>query len=125
MVDAEEWRRKIRAATNSRPAPVVAKLCVKELKSTTRAVVILFDDGEQYAVKGRQSECIGQLGKALVSEQVVGRLGCALDAPVASVRLVSVPEGLIRADACLQHICGGLAHGSKWIEACEDLDSIE
>lgn len=71
-------------------------------------------DGLVYMIKG----C--QIGRAAINEQIVGRLGRALGAPVATVSFVRVPRELVEIEPAMGHIKPGLAHGSIWIDRCTD-----
>jgi hypothetical protein len=82
--------------------------------SASQPRLLSCDDGRDYVVKGRQ------LGRVVVNEHVVGRLGAALGAPVGRVVLVHVPLALISLEPELAHMPPGVAHGSEWVSGCSD-----
>jgi len=65
-------------------------------------------DGHKYIVKtlGPKTDGYTALGQAkgMIADQIIGRLGNLMDAPIPQTRLVALPEG-------------GLAHGSRFIKA--------
>lgn len=84
------------------------------LTSVSRPVLVLGEDEQVYYLKG------GQCGRALVSEQVVARIGRAMGAPVAEVRVLDLPPELARDDLSMRGIAPGLAHGSLKIDGCSN-----
>jgi hypothetical protein len=72
------------------------------------------EDGHDYVVKGRQA------GRAIINEQIVGKLGAALEAPVGQINLIDVPADLIGMQADLNHMPPGVSHGSRLILDCSD-----
>lgn len=117
MPSDDEWQELLDAADPT--DPVSADLFLKKLPGFSKSVLLSCDDGEDYAVKAQQARA-GRYHRAIVADQVVGRLGQVMDAPVGQVGLVEVPQPLIEAEAEMQHCQPGLAHGCKWISGCSD-----
>jgi hypothetical protein len=113
-VDPAEWRRTIQEATTRRPDPIVAHTYRNRWQTASSPVLLACDDGEEYVVKGRQ------LGRVLINEQVIGRIGRALGAPVTDVALVDVPEALVQMEADMSHMPAGISHGNRWIPDCSE-----
>lgn len=93
---------------------MVAVTYRKRLPGVSRSVLLVCDDGNEYVVKGRQ------VGRPIITDQVVGRLGMAMGAPVGHVSLVHVPRELIVLQPELQHLQPGVAHGNLWIAGCSE-----
>lgn len=75
-------------------------------------MLVLGSDERVYYLKG------AQLGRMLVSEQVVARIGQALGAPVPEVRILDLPRDLVHYDLNMRGFTPGLAHGSLKIDDC-------
>jgi hypothetical protein len=73
----------------------------------SQGVLLACSDGQDYVVKG------SHLGRVCVNEQIVGRIGMSMGAPIGEVRLVEVVQELIGANPTMSHIPSGLAHGSR------------
>jgi hypothetical protein len=56
-----------------------------------------------------------QRWRSLVNEQIVGRIGEAMGAPVGHVELVNVPAELVSIEPGLQHIMPGFCHGCRFL----------
>ena len=110
--DRGRWRELIRRAR--RPVPVAARTPLRPFAGVSDAVAMDCDDGRRYVVKGRQ------VGRALVADQVVGRLGDAIRAPVAEVGIVDVPAQLVAESPYLEPFEPGVGHGSLFIPGCHD-----
>jgi hypothetical protein len=79
-------------------------------------VALSCDDSNIYVVKGSHLDA----GRVALNEQIVGRLGETLGAPVGAVRLVDISSDLIDIQPELSHLEPGLAHGSLLIGNCTD-----
>jgi len=112
-----EWEQQIKASPN--PPHVQAHTYLEKWASFSRPCAVKCSDGEVYVVKGRQ------VGRAIVTEQVVARLGAKMGAPVGCVTLVDVPQALIDIEPEMQHLPSGLAHGSLKIPDCTDRLGIQ
>ena len=110
-----EWDELI-AAEMAKSRSMVAAHTYRGRKWNTQCspVVLGCDDGRDYVVKGAQT------GKAVVNEQVVGRLGGLINAPIPSVQIVLVPTELVTIEPEISHVYHGFAHGSPIQENCTD-----
>jgi hypothetical protein len=114
-VQVDQWRQLIAAAAARRPSPVKAHTYRNKKWGTASAPVVLgCDDGSDYVVKGQQ------VGRAIANEQIVGKLGAALGAPVGQINLIDVPADLIGMQAELRHMTAGVSHGSLLVPDCSD-----
>jgi hypothetical protein len=82
--------------------------------TASRPIRALGIDGNTYILKGRQA------GRQIVNEQVVGRLGVLLGAPVALSYIVDVDETLTNdaEEPEFAYFQSGLAHASLFIPDC-------
>lgn len=116
------WEARIAQAMATPPPVLTLDTPRRRLKGISKAALAICNDDRLYAVKG----C--QVGRTLVADQVVGRLGAAIGAPVAEVALVDVPEWLIEAPmsalgtstGSIVHFKPGVGHGSLFIPDCTD-----
>ena len=113
-MDQVEWEGLIAKAMESWASPVRAQTFVRNWSTSSNPVLLACDDGREYVVKGAQA------GRMIVTDQVVGRLGTAMGAPVAEVGLVDVPRELINSEPQMSHMVAGESHGSVWISGCTD-----
>jgi len=91
----------------------------KKWDTYSKPVVLGCDDGSDYVVKGSQA------GKAIVNEQVVGRLGHLIGAPIPAIKIVNVPAELIAGNSAeISHVRPGLAHGSALQNNCTDKEGL-
>jgi len=107
---------------------VVAETFRGAYQTFSKPVVLECSDGRDYVVKGRfvqERLRIRSIPRAMFTEQVVGRLGGAMGAPVGRVVLVDLPEHLLRDDARLVHLRPGIAHGSELLDSVHDNYVIE
>jgi len=108
-----EWRRLIAARKATAQDSVLAETVLMQFGTASSPLLIECGD-EKWVVKGKH------LGRALVNEQVVGRLGMAMGAPVGDVGLVRVTEEL-RADyPAIPPQTVGLNHGSRFVEGVSE-----
>lgn len=77
-----------------------------------------------YVVKGRQP-AHPHMDRVLINDQVVGRLGMALGAPVGEPCLVEIPQALLDAEPEASHMAAGVAHATKLIPGCGGRMSYE
>ena len=105
------------------PAALAAEHCLGALKTSGwRPVKLRVAGGGVYVVKGLWHPGIPTHdnlppGRSMFNENVAGRLGSFMYAPVPEVALIDVPQQLIDqfADA-MQRLRPGIAHGSRFIE---------
>lgn len=116
MTDAE-WIAGLQAGIKKRPKTVVATTFLKSLEGFSRGALVSCDDGSDYSVKGPQ------LGRAIVNEHIVARLGMLPGAPVPEAVYVTV-EDLQTIEPQLAHFGPGLCHGSQWASNCTNREGI-
>lgn len=95
-------------------SPPVAHTYLQTWNTATEPVQVECSDDRTYVIKGAQA------GRSLIADQVVGRLGRAMEAPVAEVGLVYVPELLVKMQPDMFHFSHGLAHACLWLPGCSD-----
>jgi hypothetical protein len=114
MTEDAPWLRMITEAMNSPPRVLRALTPVQRLQGLTRPAVADCDDDHRYVIKGRQAM------RPLIADQVVGRLGAIIGAPVPDVQLVEVPSELIMPGSFFEHFEAGISHGVRFVEKCSD-----
>jgi hypothetical protein len=82
------------------------------------AALVVCDDGCKYVIKR------ASLGRALVGEHVVARLGLRIGAPCMDVCLATVPQELIDADPKLARFSGGPAHASAFLDGLVEIRQV-
>lgn len=117
MPGEEEWRSLLNGAAP--PMSVDAETFLQAWGTWSRPVAVRCSDGNIYVVKGLQPTR-PEMGRALVAEHVVGRLGRTLGAPIPHVVLVNIPAQLIAIEPSIAHLSPGLAHGSLLVANCSD-----
>lgn len=75
----------------------------------SNAALVQCDDGQKYVIKP------AKLGRALVAEHVVGRLGRRIGAPCMEVAFAQVQPALIALDPKLARFAGGIAHATVYV----------
>lgn len=110
----DRWQRLIRAAEPVQATSVVARTPLARVGGISGAAIMECDNGRRYVVKGHQ------VGRALVADHVVGRLGAKLGAPVPEVALVEVPSELIVEGSYVAHFHPGVGHGSVFVPDVRD-----
>jgi len=121
-----DWPALVDAATISAAGhrPVRAVTYIRKWDhADSEPALLTCDDGQAYVVKSLRVHGISN-GRVIVNEQIVGRLGARLGAPVGEVRFVDVPDELIAAEPDLAHLSTGIAHGSLWIPHCTDREGL-
>ena len=83
---------------------------VNDFGGFSSAALVICDDAGKYVIKR------ASLGRPLVAEQVVARLGRRIGAPCMKVGLATLPQELINADPKLARFAGGPAHASQFID---------
>jgi hypothetical protein len=82
--------------------------------SISKAASVLCDNGKTYVIKAPHRDPHAHLRtRSLFTDQVVGRLGTAMGAPVPPTTLVELPELLARYHPILSHFVPGPAHASQ------------
>lgn len=115
------WHNLIAAEIARRPEPVEARTFHRVFASFSRPVHVACSDGSEFVIKGlRHDISPDEMGRAMASDQVIGRLGTAIGAPVGEVGLVVVSEELIEVNPDMNHLKPGTAHGCRWIPGTTD-----
>lgn len=109
----EGWQSLLENWANQREKPLRALTFFRGWSTKARPVLVECDDGNKYVVKGQQA------GRQVVNDQIVARLGLAIDAPIGEPRIVDVTE-LAVIEKNLSHIVPGTAHGTRFIPGCFD-----
>jgi hypothetical protein len=99
----------------NRPAPIKATTYLRKWNTNSQPVALLCDGGDTYVVKALQAGRT-DMGRVLVNEQVVARIGKLMHAAVPHVALIDVPAELITSQPEMSHITPGVAHGSQFVE---------
>jgi hypothetical protein len=113
-MDKDRWRESLSLAALQREIPIRAETFLRAWPSFSRPVAVVCSDGLEYVIKGPQ------IGRAVINDQVVARLGIAMNAPVGKAKLVEVPSELVDIEPQLSHIQPGVAHGSLFTPDCSD-----
>ena len=116
------WRTLIVAAASSRPVPVGIATVLGPVRGASKGARVRCSDGRLYVVKGTQ------VGRALVADHVVGRLGTAMGAPVPEVGLVNVPAEFVEEETFTLRARGfvpGVGHGSVLARKFDDGWDVE
>ena len=121
---ALEWRRlqqpRMIDRALARPSQEVRATTFRRFwGSSSRPVLLLCDDKNEYVVKGSQA------GRMIFNDHVVAWLGNALGAPTGVPRVVDVPAALINIEPQMAHMAAGLAHGTHWVPDCTDARPLE
>jgi hypothetical protein len=115
MMREEHWRRLIAAAKKTPPTVIRADAFVRRHGDSQGPAELMCEDGESYVVKDKHA------GRVVVNDHVSALLGKAMGAPIPAVRLVDVPEALVRLHDQLREFTPGLAHGSRRVPGCYDV----
>jgi hypothetical protein len=91
---------------------------IRDFVGMSGAALVICDDGNKYVIKR------ASLGRPLVAEHVVGRLGLRIGAPCMNVALATVPDELIALDTKLSPFKGGLAHASGFIDGLVEIRKV-
>lgn len=112
--EIERWRGLLAEAAQKPPPVYRAITYLKKWDTASKPVLLRCSDGSEFVVKGANA------GKQAVNDQIVGRLGRAMGAPVGEVALVEVPQELVAIEPEMTHVTPGLAHGSRLIGDCSE-----
>ena len=117
----EQWLALITSMLPNNDVTVVNAHTYLGLKwhSFSGPVLLKCDDDNDYVIKGFNA------GRAIINDQIIGRLASYLDAPVPPVTLVNVPQELITMEPELRHIPPGVAHGSLWVPGYTDREYFQ
>jgi hypothetical protein len=97
---------------------------IRSWPSWSRPLALACSDGQAYVVKALQP---GNplMGRSMITEQIVAKLGKAIGCPVPEVALVVVTDELKAIEPALDHVVAGYAHGSLLMANCGDRIGIE
>lgn len=109
-----KWRQSLEAAILHQEIPIQAKTCRKGWRTKSEPVLLQCEDKNIYVVKGQQA------GRQIVNDQIVARLGLAIDAPVGKAKIIYVSQELIDIEPNLSNFMAGTAHGTQFIPDCRD-----
>lgn len=84
----------------------------------SHAALIIADDGAKYVIKR------AGLGRPLVAEHVVARLGRRIGAPCMDVCFATLPAELLVADPNLGRFAGGRAHASGFVDGLVEIRRV-
>jgi len=102
----QEWRQPIVVKRR-------AQIYTKFFDTASDPRMFKCDDGKHYVLKSNH------LGKSVITEQIAGRLGALMGAPVAIVDLVELPQEFADEPA-IAPMQPGIHHGSRYIEHTGD-----
>ena len=93
---------------------IEAKTYWKRWRTKSNPVLLQCADGKKYVVKGKQA------GRQIINDQIVARLGLAIEAPVGNPKIINISQELIDIEPELQDFGAGTAHGTEFIPNCID-----
>lgn len=111
-----DLRAQIQAEFCRRPAPIKAETYLQSWPSHSKPVALMCGGGGKYVVKALQANRVAEMGRVLVNDQIVARLGELIHASVPRVDLIDVPAELIAHQPEMSHMMTGIAHGSQFVE---------
>lgn len=97
---------------------VTVRTHLRDFTGMSLAALVTCDDGAKYVIK-RSS-----LGRALVAEHVVARLGLRIGAPCMEVCLANVSAELIALDPKLARFAGGQAHAVAFVDGLVEIRKV-
>ena len=107
-----EWKDALSAAATKPPRVLRAHTYLRtRYNSISRPALMACTEGIECVVKKNTPD----LNRAMANDQVVGRIGNASAAPVATVELVDVAKELIDAQAEIKDFPPGVTHGSHFM----------
>ncbi len=107
------WRKRISESMATAEDPVPISEPRKPLPSNFRPALVVGLDGRRFVAKGLQRHRTDEpLGRRLFADQVVGRLGVAMGAPVADVTLLHLSKDIADSNVATMHLDPGTLHGS-------------
>jgi hypothetical protein len=108
----DEWREALRIAAGHPPRILRAHTYLHtRFRSISRPALMACTEGVECVVKINSPD----LRRAMVNDQIVGRIGNASEAPVGTVELINVPKELIDAQPEIADFPAGLTHGSQFM----------
>lgn len=114
-LSADDWRTLIGDAEPNLDSNPQAETFLKKWNTFSNPVAVRCSDGKEYVLKSSNTR-----GKAIVTDQIVGRLGNLISAPVPMVLIVDVPQELIDIEPKLSHFPPGPAHACHRVPDCTE-----
>ncbi|MES2461812.1 MAG: HipA family kinase [Armatimonadota bacterium] len=118
------WRENIRNGTaHIHPEPLPYALTVlSRLDTSTKPFLAKCSNGNEYWIKAFGHDTDPWHKRSLVTDQIAGRLGCAMGAPVARVGLIEITDAFLHPDVNpeLNDLVTGVYHASENIKNCYD-----
>ena len=112
----EQWTAAInKAIVQQAPCLAATGYLAGPWNSYSRPVVLTFPDKVNRMVKGRQAG-----GRALFNDQVIGRLGKQIAAPVPDVCVATLPQSLIDIEPKVAHMPAGSCHACTFFDNYSD-----
>jgi hypothetical protein len=118
MPTIEQVRAILRADARGERTVVSAQTFHQKWPSASRPVLCGCDDGARWVIKGSHN------GRSLVADNVVGRLGQLLGAPVGDVGFVDIPDALKAIEPLLADVGTGIGHATSFLPDCTDKESV-
>jgi len=112
--DRLRWKRLLEKALGQPKEPVFIMTLRRALNSSARPVFARGFDKREYVIKGQQA------GRQIINDQIIARLGWAMDAPVAEPLIVEIDRELLELDPTFDYLTPGTAHGVVFIPDCSD-----
>ena len=124
MVELSDWREELAGRRmDDALVTATAPLPTRPAGGGSRLLLVLADDGRQYWLKPINNP---QRPIIPVVEQIVGRCGALIGAPVRPVGLVAIPESLAGLEIYPGYsLATGIAHGSLHLDAAQLAWSLE
>jgi hypothetical protein len=110
----EKLRQALDEAIANPEDPIIATTIRRGWKSSAKPVLVRGIDGNDYVVKGKQ------VGRQIINDRVVAKLGQAMHAPVGEPYLIEIPQDLIDIHPEFNYLDIGIAHGTKFIPDCSN-----
>lgn len=118
-------RSQITGEFGNHPAPIRSSTYLRKWPSHSQPVALVCEDGGNYVVKALQANRVAEMGRVMVNDQIVARMGQLIDAAVPKVALIDVPAVLIANQPEMSHMLAGIAHGSLFIENVTERDNFQ
>jgi hypothetical protein len=97
---------------------VAVQTHLNDFGGMSQAALVICDDGRKYVIKR------ASLGRPLVGEHVVARLGLRIGAPCMEVCLATLSGELIALDPKLARFASGPAHASIFVDGLQEIRNI-
>lgn len=112
------WKALLEEYLKTPEEPVLITTLRRKLDSASRPIFARGIDKNEYVIKGKQA------GRQIINDQIVGRLGQAMNAPVAEPNIVEIGTDLIESTPGYDYLSPGKAHGAIFIPDCFDTRDV-